>query len=53
MVQVPHIFKEKFRLLPPQFKELMQLIEPRIRPKVNTHPDDNLSPREKFCVTLE
>jgi len=40
-------------VLPDQFEELMEILEPLLLPKVNTHPNDSISPREKLCITLE
>jgi len=45
MLASPTVFKENFRVLPLQFEELMELIEPLLLPKVNTHPNDSISPR--------
>jgi hypothetical protein len=53
MLSSPTIFKENFRVLPHQFEELMEELEPLLLPKVNSHPENSISPREKLCITLE
>jgi hypothetical protein len=49
----PRIFKENFHVTPSQFDYLLELIRSKLEPKVNTRPEDSISPEERLCVTLE
>ena len=47
------IFTENFHKKPKEFDELFELLERKLEPKVNTRPNDNISPKEKFAFVLE